>query len=187
MLLAPLLVETRRLVLSPPSSADARAIFHRYASDEAVTKYLAWPTHRTMADTEAFLAFSATQWEREGAGPYLIWSRADGELLGSSGLDAEPGAQAMTGYVLARDAWGHGYATEALTAIVGVAADIGVRRIYALCHPDHRASAHVLEKCGFDRDPSWHLPIRLPNLADGVMQQVLCYHREPPRAEGPAR
>jgi len=152
-----------------------------------VTKYLAWPTHRTRADTEAFLAFSATQWQREGAGPYLIWSKATGELLGSTGLDAEPGAQAMTGYVLARDAWGHGYATETLTAIVGVAGDIGVRRIYAMCHPDHRASARVLEKCGFDRDLTWRLPITFPNLADGVPQQVLCYQRGLRRDEGPTR
>jgi ribosomal-protein-alanine N-acetyltransferase len=187
MLLAPLLIETRRLVLSPPAPADAAAIFHRYASDEAVTKYLAWPTHRTTADTEAFLAFSTTQWEREGAGPYLIWSKADGELLGSTGLDAEPGAQAMTGYVLARGAWGHGYATEALSAIVDVAGDIGVRRIYALCHPDHHASVRVLEKCGFDRDLNWRLPITFPNLADGVPQQVLGFHRHLLRADGPAR
>jgi len=68
---------------------------------------------------------------------------------------AEPGwlfetpAVAATGYVLARDAWGHGYATEALAAIVVVARDPGVQRLYALCHPNHQASIHVLEKCGF--------------------------------------
>ena len=47
------------------------------------------------------------------------------------------------------DAWGHGYATEALGAVVVVARDLGVQRLYALCHPKHPASIHVLEKCGF--------------------------------------
>ena len=177
MLKAPPLVETPRLVLSAPVATDAEAIFRRYASDDDVTKYLGWPTHRTIADTHGFLAFSAVQWEREGAGPYLIWARADGRLLGSTGLGLEPDGQAITGYVLAKDAWGKGNATEALTAMVDVATDIGVRRLYALCHPRHRASWRVLEKCRFERDGSWNRPMEFPNLAAGIAQDVLCYRR----------
>lgn len=174
---APPLVETPRLVLSAPVTADAEVVFRRYASDEDVTRYLGWPRHRTVAETEAFLAFSAVQWEREGAGPYLIWARADGQLLGSTGLGLEPGGQAITGYVLATDAWGKGYATEALTAMVEVATDIGVMRLYGLCHPQHRASWRVLEKCGFERDGSWNRQVEFPNLAAGITQNVLCYRR----------
>jgi ribosomal-protein-alanine N-acetyltransferase len=172
---APPLVETDRLVLSAPVLADAEAVFRTYASHEDVTRYLAWPRHRTPADTEGFLAFSAVQWEREGAGPYLIWARADGRLLGSTGLSVEHLGQASTGYVLATDAWGMGYATEALTAMVQVATDIGVNWLYALCHPDHRASSRVLEKCGFERDGRWNRRIEFPNLAPGITQDVLCY------------
>lgn len=174
---APPLVETPRLVLSAPVAADAEAVFRRYASDADVTRYLGWPTHRTVADTQGFLAFSAVQWEREGAGPYLIWARADGQLLGSTGLGLEPGGQAITGYVLATDAWGKGYATEALTAVVEVATDISVRRLYGLCHPQHRASWRVLEKCGFERDRSWNRQVEFPNIAAGIPQDVLCYRR----------
>lgn len=106
---------------------------------------------------------------------YLIWSRADGQLLGSTGLGLEPGGQAITGYVLAADGWGRGFATEALVAMVDVATDIGVRRLYALCHPEHRASWRVLEKCGFERDASWNRKMEFPNLTPGIMQDVLCY------------
>ena len=175
---APPRVETPRLVLSAPVAGDADLVFQRYASDDDVTRYLGWPKHRTVADTQGFLAFSAVQWEREGAGPYLIWARADGQLLGSTGLGMEPGGQAITGYVLAKDAWGKGYATEALTAVVDVATDIGVRRLYALCHPQHRASWRVLEKCGFERDGTWNRQVEFPNLAAGITQDVLCYRRE---------
>lgn len=174
---APPLVETPRLVLSAPAVTHAEDVFQRYASDDDVTRYLGWPTHRTVADTRGFLAFSAVQWEREGAGPYLIWARADGRLLGSTGLGLEPGGQAITGYVLAKDAWGKGYATEALTAVVDVATGIGVRRLYALCHPQHRPSWRVLEKCGFERDGSWNRQVQFPNLATGHAQGVLCYRR----------
>ena len=174
---APPFVETPRLVLAAPVAADAEAVFQRYASDEEVTRYLGWPRHRTVADTQGFLAFSAVQWEREGAGPYLIWARADGRLLGSTGLGLEPHGQAITGYVLAKDSWGKGYATEALTAVVEVATDIGVRRLYALCHAQHRASWRVLEKCRFERDDSWNRRVEFPNLGAEIAQDVLCYRR----------
>ena len=175
---APPLVETPRLVLSAPVATDADVMFERYAGDDDVTRYLGWPRHRTVADTQEFLDLSAVQWERQGVGPYLIWARADGRLLGSTGLGLELGGQAITGYVLATDAWGKGYATEALTAVVDVATDIGVRRLYALCHPQHRASWRVLEKCGFERDATWNRQVEFPNLAAGIMQDVLCYRRE---------
>ncbi len=174
---APLLVETPRLTLSAPVAANAELVFRRYAGDDDVTRYVGWPTHRTVADTQAFLAFSAAQWKQEGTGPYLIWARTDGQLLGSTGLGLEPDGHASTGYVLAADAWGKGYATEALVAMVEVATDIGVRQLYALCHPQHRASWRVLEKCGFARDASWDRPVEFPSLSAGQPADVLCYRR----------
>ena len=174
---APPVVETSRLVLAAPAPSDAEAVFRRYAGDDDVTRYLGWPKHRSVADTKGFLAFSALQWEREGAGPYLVWSRADGQLLGSTGLGLEPGGQAITGYVLARDAWGKGYATEMLLAIVDIATGIGVRELYALCHPEHRVSQRVLEKCGFQRDAEWSGDLEFPNLEPGIKRDVLRYRR----------
>jgi ribosomal-protein-alanine N-acetyltransferase len=128
-----------------------------------------------VADTEAFVRFSAEEWSRWPAGPYLILSRSDGRLLGGTGLAFDDPQQAATGYVIAKDAWGHGYATESLRAMVDVARDVGVSRLYALCYPKHRASWRVLEKCGFERDAGWAKQAEFPNLAPGVVQDVLCY------------
>ncbi|MFO7692903.1 MAG: GNAT family protein [Vicinamibacterales bacterium] len=172
---APPRVETERLVLAPPAPDDAAAIFERYASDADVTRYVGWPRHRNLADTESFLAFSAGQWAQTGAGPYLIRARHDGQLLGGTGLQMDSSDLAMTGYVLAKDAWGLGYATEALRGMIDVARGIGVAGLYALCHPAHRASWHVLEKCGFERDPQWTRQVEFPNLAPGVAQDVRRY------------
>jgi ribosomal-protein-alanine N-acetyltransferase len=172
---APTRIETARLVLSPPADRDADAIFERYASDPDVTRFLGWPRHRTVADTRAFIAFSKQEWERWPAGPYLIWSRGDGRLLGSTGLGFETPDHAVTGYVLAKDAWGLGYATEALAAIVEVARQTGVRRLDALCHPEHGPSRRVLEKGGFVRDDGWSRQIAFPNLVPGAPQDAVCY------------
>lgn len=171
----PSLLQTTRLVLTAPQPDDATAILERYANDPEVTRFLSWPRHRSVADTESFLQFSAQEWERWPAGPYLIRSREDDRLLGGTGLGFETPQRASTGYVFAKDAWGLGYATEALTAIVDLACDLGVTHLYALCHPQHRASARVLEKCAFHRDADWQERSEFPNLAPGVLQAVACY------------
>src|SRR5436190_1961282 len=150
-------------------------MFARYAGDPEVTRFLGWPRHTSVGDTRGFLAFSASEWERWPAGPYLIRRRSDRYLLGSTGLGFESPERAMTGYVLARDAWGHGYATEALAAMVDVARRSGVRHLYALCHLDHQASWHVLEKCGFVREPDRTGRVEFPNLAPGVPQAAHRY------------
>ena len=149
---APIQLETTRLILRQPLMSDAVEIFERYASDAEVTRFLGWPRHQSVQDTEAFLRFSAQEWDRWPAGPYLIISRADGQLLGSAGFAFQTPQEAMTGYVLAKDAWGKGFATEALTAIVNLAPRVRVTRLFALCHPEHVPSRRVLEKCGFEKE-----------------------------------
>jgi len=168
-------IETARLRLRRPRAADAASVFARYASDPDVTRYLGWPTHKSVNDTEGFLAYCTSEWERWPVGPYLVESRTDGVLLGSTGLGFETPQQAATGYVFARDAWGQGYATEALGAMRELARSLGVQRLYALCHPDHRASHHVLEKCGFLREGRLRAHAEFPNLAPGVQGDVFCY------------
>src|SRR5215472_1635476 len=149
---APIKLETTRLILRQPLMSDAAEVFERYASNAEVTKFVGWPRHRSVRDTEAFLRFSSQEWDQWPAGPYLIVSRTDGQLLGGTGFGFQAPDEAMTGYVLAKEAWGKGLATEALTAIVDVASRIGVSRLFALCHPEHGPSSRVLEKCGFLRD-----------------------------------
>ena len=140
---------TARLLLRPPRPADAPAMFARYASIPEVTRFLSWPRHRSVEETRAFVELSEWEWRARGCGAYLIWSRDGGTLLGSTGLQLESAERAVTGYVLAKDAWGRGYATETLRAMVDAARGAGFRELDAFCHVDHRASAHVLEKCGF--------------------------------------
>jgi ribosomal-protein-alanine N-acetyltransferase len=129
-------LETPRLILRKPVRSDAEAIFSRYANDPEVTRLLAWPRHTSLAATHAFLDSSEAEWTRWPAGAYLIEARADGRLLGSTGLHFETLDCAVTGYVLAQDAWGKGYATEALLSMVDTARSLGVGRLYALCHVD---------------------------------------------------
>jgi ribosomal-protein-alanine N-acetyltransferase len=170
---APEQIETERLLLRPPGPGDAAQIFRRYASDPAVTTYMSFPRHRSLSDTTMFLDFSAFEWTVNGCGPYLVRSRVSGVVLGGTGLSRH-GDEAETGYVFARDAWGKGYASESLRAMIDVARTVGLRALTAHCHPDHRASQHVLEKCGFALDHHAHATLVFPNLGPG-RQDVLSY------------
>ncbi len=95
----------------------------------------------------------------------------DGVVIGTVSLEVvdgmgQPGmptrSEAGLGYIFDPAYAGHGYATEAVTAVVAHAFDqLGVRRITAGCFADNLASARILEKVGMRREQhgvgdSWH-------------------------------
>lgn len=175
---APEKIETARLVLERPVESDLEGIFSRYASDPNVTRFVSWPRHTSLDHTRAFFAFSEAEWNRWPAGPYVIRSRDSETLLGGTGLAFETPPQASTGYVLAVDAWGKGFATESLEAITRIARIVGVLRLQALCHTAHRASCRVLEKTGFLKVGTLNRHTIFPNLGAGERCDVFQYARE---------
>ena len=168
-------LQTSRLVLRQPVENDVEAIFERIASHQEVTRFVGWARHTSKDDTKAFLEFSRSEWNKWPAGPLLIESRETGDLLGSSGLAYETAYRASTGYVLARDSWGRGFASEALRAVAAFADDLGLSRLYALCHVHHAASIRVLERCGFAFEGTLRNHLIFPNIGDRAPQDVHCY------------
>lgn len=45
-------IETERLILRYLNDEDLESVFYNYANDDEVTKYLTWPTHRSLEDTK---------------------------------------------------------------------------------------------------------------------------------------
>jgi RimJ/RimL family protein N-acetyltransferase len=165
---------TERLRLRPPTEADAERIFARYGQDAEVCRYMSWTPHRSIDDTLAFLRqIVASNSEGRSLG-FLIFSRPSGELLGSVGGAIEK-HRMQFGYCLARDAWGHGFATEAASAFVAAALSIpALCRIQAFCDVENRASAHVLEKIGLKFEGTLRRYMVLPNLGK-TPRDVHCY------------
>jgi [ribosomal protein S5]-alanine N-acetyltransferase len=175
-------IETERMILRAPRRDDADAIFARYASDPDVTRYMGFIRHASLQATHEFLDRSERDWKRDGAGVFLAESRDGATLLGSTGLHLETPYRAMTGYLFAKDAWGKGYATEALNAMSRLARDLGIVRLYALTHPENVPSWRVLEKCGFTREGLLRRCFVFPNL-DPKPADVYCYARILPEAD----
>ncbi len=172
---APESKNTTRLLLRKPRMDDAEEIFDRYASDDAVGEFLSWPIHSAIEETREFLTFSDSEWQRAPAGPYLIVSRKDDSIIGSTGLAFETPMRASTGYVLAKDSWEKGYASEALAAIQEIARSISLGRLQTLCHPEHAPSRRVLEKAGFQFEGVLRDYCEFPNRAPGVLQSAFSF------------
>jgi [ribosomal protein S5]-alanine N-acetyltransferase len=169
--------ESARLMFRRPERTDAQALYDAFCADPEVTRWLSWHTHRNLDDTLEFLDFSAAEWARAPSGPLLIHSRKDGSLLGSTGLAFEEPHRAATGYVLKKSAWGKGYATEALRAMVTLAASLNVVRLYALCHVEHAASKAVLRNGGLNFEGILRAHTVFPNAGTLQPEDVCCFAR----------
>lgn len=175
MMIAHSFFSSERLEMRHPVLADAELIFQRYASLVEVTRFLSWPRHQNIADSEAFIRFSDTEWESNHVGPLLCFDKQSGELIGSTGFTLEAERVVSTGYVIAPEYWGQGYATECLQSMKVLANSMRLLRLLAYVHPQHPASILVLEKSGFKLDDSRAKDCVFPNLPGEPVVKAGCY------------
>ena len=174
--LAPERIETGRLVIRRPVDGDAEAIFARYTSDPAVTTYLGWPRHASVGDTRAFLALSAREWCQWSVGAVPGGKRAnEGMLIGSTRTGARDAGARRDGLCVRSRRLGTRL-RDRVVARDGGSGSVGWRTaVVCLCHPLHDASAHVLAKCGFEREGVLRRYAEFPNLAAGEPADVVCF------------
>jgi len=143
-------LETERLILRPRTMADKDDIFE-YASDPEVTRYVIWPTHRSVEDTIAFLESAPKNFAKRESIGFAIELKETGKMIGDCGfLRIEPKHhRTEIGYVLNRNFWSKGYMTEAVHELIRFAfKEMGMHRVAATCDFDNVRSAAVMERCG---------------------------------------
>jgi RimJ/RimL family protein N-acetyltransferase len=112
---------TQRLTLRAFTATDLDALAPIYA-DPVVSRYIGDGTPADRAATWRALAGMLGHWQLRGYGMWALIEQATGRLIGRAGLynpDGWPGLEA--GWLLARDRWGHGFATEAGHAVLAYA------------------------------------------------------------------
>ncbi|WP_030804137.1 GNAT family N-acetyltransferase [Streptomyces sp. NRRL F-2799] len=154
MTLATPMLHTARLRLRPFTGADADVLFALHSST-FVMRYWDSPPWDERARAERFIHMCGKMAD-EGTGVRVAVERAcDGAFVGWCGLsELNPDYRsASLGYILAEAMWGHGYATEAATALLRWAFDtLDLNRVQAETDTRNVASARVLEKIGFMRE-----------------------------------
>jgi RimJ/RimL family protein N-acetyltransferase len=96
-------------------------------------------------------------WALLGFGYWVVRERETGRFVGEVGLadfhrEMTPplGGAPEAGWVLAPWAHGHGFATEAVRAVLAWAdANLPAPRTVCIIAPENAASIHVAEKCGY--------------------------------------
>ena len=140
-----------RLDLRPFTAADATAA-HRVYGDAEVMRHVGEGEPASPEQTARMLAEYADHQARHGFAFWAVIERETGALIGDAGLEVT--AQGVElGYTLARNRWGHGFATEAGRLCVAAAdGPLGLRRLVALADVENPASAAVLGRLGFVED-----------------------------------
>jgi ribosomal-protein-alanine N-acetyltransferase len=140
-------VETQRLILQRLKYEDAEEIFYAYASKPEATRFLSWPTHRSVDDTRTFIKYAIESWNYGLDYTYSIRLK-NRVLIGSIGILHDAG-RVQIGYVISPTHWNRGYTTEACSRILDILRALrGIYRIGSFVDMENTASINVLKKCG---------------------------------------
>ncbi len=140
---------TSRLQLHAIDVAEAERIVARQAGPDD-----AWvpdfPFEGDIGAVGGFLRTTAEHGEQRPFSYYRITRLADGRAIGGIGFKGQPeNGTVEIGYGLVPSARGHGYAAEAVVALLTVAAEHGVSKVVADTTLDNIASQRTLIRAGF--------------------------------------
>jgi RimJ/RimL family protein N-acetyltransferase len=148
-------IQTERLTLRPPTLGDFEDCTAMW-SDQAIIRHIGG---RSFTREESWLRFLryVGHWNLFDFGFWTVRERVGDKFVGEVGMgdfrrEITPnfGGDPEMGWVLARDAHGKGYATEAaLAALAWMDSRHSPARMVCMIDPENVASLRVAAKCGF--------------------------------------
>lgn len=145
--------ETERLVHRPLVPADLDDLARLFADAETM-RYIGEGQPRTRAQTLEVLDFILDQYRQHGLGLFATIEKTSGRLVGRCGIivwHIQGVLETEVAYLIARDCWGRGYATEAAAAFVARALAHPAwptPYVVSFIRPENTASIRVAEKIG---------------------------------------
>lgn len=153
-------LRTERLVLRPLAISDLDEYVALF-EDPEVLRFIGDGTAAIREEVIAWHERTLRRNETEGWDMRTI-RQHDGTFVGRCGVavrDLDHGVEHEVGYIIAREHWGRGYATEAASAVRDHAlATFGLHRLVALIAPGNDASVRVADKLGmsYEREVRFH-------------------------------
>ncbi|TMQ26758.1 MAG: GNAT family N-acetyltransferase [Candidatus Rokuibacteriota bacterium] len=142
-------LDTERLTLRMFRQDDLDA-YAAMCADADVMRHLGDGKPLSRADAWRQMAMILGHWQLKGHGVWALEERTTGALVGRAGLfepEGWPGFELI--WMLRRESWGRGYATEAARRILRHAfTDLGRQRVISLIRPANAASIRVAERLG---------------------------------------
>ena len=150
--------QTRRLLARMPTPED-RSFYHSHFTHPAIEHWLRPsplpPFNAQILDE--LLEGDCAHGSNHGFGPWVLIERETGELAGRGGLawtSVEETAEVELPWSIEPHLHNNGLATEAATAAVESARELGFEEVIALTLPSNFASQRVAEKAGFRQERS---------------------------------
>lgn len=143
-------LETERLILRELKLEDAEEVYKNWTSDDDVSRYVRWCTHKNIEETKEYLKYEIKRCEE---GNYYTWGitlKENSELIGAIAAFPSEDNRIELGYNISQKHWNKGYTTEALKRVMDyLINDIGIKHFrcaHAVLNP---ASGRVMQKAGF--------------------------------------
>lgn len=144
-----LVLETERLALRRFRREDMDAIFAIIGDDVAMQYY---PRTFNRSDSVQWIERNLRRYREHGYGLFAVTLKNSADVIGDCGIikqDVEGETRLEVGYHFRRDQWGHGYATEAARACMGLAFHaFGADKVISLIRPENLPSRRVAERNG---------------------------------------
>lgn len=140
-----------RLFLRCFELSDADAMFSSWAFDDEVTKYLTWPSHKSVVDTVSVLSSWISCYVRKDYYNWAIGLKESGRIIGNISVVEinEKTDTLQIGYCLGRKYWNHGYMSEALLLVIDfLFSSVKALRLEALHDVENVRSGAVMRRCG---------------------------------------
>jgi RimJ/RimL family protein N-acetyltransferase len=142
-------LKTERLLLRHLEPDDADVMFAIIGDPITMRHY---PHTFSREDAVNWIERNRRRYEEYGFGLYAVVLKSSGEMIGDCGIarqTVEGHSQLEVGYHLLRSQWGHGYATEAAEACIGLAFDqFGANKVISLIRAENLPSRRVAERNG---------------------------------------
>jgi ribosomal-protein-alanine N-acetyltransferase len=153
-------IRTERLVLREWTEDD-REPFAALNADPVVMEF--FPATLTREESDAFVDRIQEHFREYGFGLWVV--EVEGQFKGFTGLQWTEGLpfspSLEIGWRLCRDAWGHGYATEAATAALAFGTSLA-GEVVSFTAVTNERSRRVMERLGMTRDGEFDHP-RVPD------------------------
>ena len=162
-------LETDRLILRPFTPEDALPMFRNWASDEEVTRFLTWPTHKDVEVTGRVIADWCKGYEAPDYYQWAIELKEIKEPIGSiAAVKTDDRTESATiGYCIGRRWWRQGITSEALREVIRFFfEEVGMNCVNACHDPRNPNSGRVMRSCGMALEGTWR--------AGGINNQGVC-------------
>ncbi|WP_421385322.1 GNAT family N-acetyltransferase [Bacillus salacetis] len=143
-------LETERLILRKLSMNDKEDLFE-YASEPMVSRFVPWEVHKTLSDSEEFLATITNAYEEKRKLTWAIELKEEKKMIGTIDFVnwVPKHYRAELAYVLSHKHWGRGYMMEAARELIKYGfQNMNLNRVEASIIIENKQSQRVLEKLG---------------------------------------